>query len=86
MKNKLKSLAKRVLIPLRLTAAAGTGATIQTRIFGLDMITLIISTEEMDDIMKIVKYLEDAGLLIKGVSKTIQNETKNKKVDFSACY
>ena len=86
MKNKLKSLAKRVLMPLRLRAAAGTGATIQTRIFGLGMITLITSNEEMDDIMKIVKYLEDAGLLIKVVSKTIQNETKNKKVDFSACY
>ena len=33
----------------------------------------------MEDIMKIVKYLEDSGLLLKGVSKTIQNEAKERK-------
>ena len=38
--------------------------------------TLIVSNEEMEDIMKIVKSLEDSGLLLKGVSETIQNETK----------
>ena len=38
----------------------------------------------MNDIMKIVKSLKESGLLIKGVSKTIKNEAKNKKVDFSA--
>ena len=42
--------------------------------FGLRMTTLIISNEEMNDIMKMVKFLENAGLLIKGVSKTIENE------------
>ena len=36
--------------------------------------TLIISNEEMNDIIKIVKSLEESGLLIKGVSETIQNE------------
>ena len=36
--------------------------------------TLIISNEEMDDIMEIVKSLEESGLLIKGVSETIKNE------------
>ena len=40
----------------------------------------------MEDIMKIVKSLEDSGLLLKGVSETIQNEAKNKKGDFLACY
>ena len=47
---------------------------------------LIISNEEMNDIMKIVKSLEESGLLIKDVSKAIKNEAKNKKEDFSECY
>ena len=50
------------------------------------MTTLIISNEEMDDIMKIVKSLEESGLLIKDASETIQNEAKNKKVNILACY
>ena len=33
-----------------------------------------------------IKSLESFGLLLKGVSETIQNEAKNKKVDFLACY
>ena len=36
----------------------------------------------MEDIIKIVKSLEDCGLLIKGVSKPIQNETKEQKGRF----
>ena len=50
--------------------------------------TLIISNEEMNDIMKIVKSLEELGLLIKDVSKTIKNEVekKNKKGGFSLSY
>ena len=41
------------------------------------MITLIISNKEMEDnIMKIVKSLEELGLMIKGVSKIIQKEVK----------
>ena len=43
---------------------------------------LIISNDEMEDIMKIVKSLEDAGLLLKGVSETIQNEVKAQKGGF----
>ena len=45
-------------------------------------ITLIISNEELDDIMKIVKSLEDSGLLIKGVSETIKNDAKEQKRGF----
>ena len=45
-------------------------------------ITLIISNEEMNDIMKIVKSLEDSGLLIKGVSETIKNDAKEQKRGF----
>ena len=36
---------------------------------------VIISNEEMEDIMKIIKYLEDSGLLIKGITQTIWNKT-----------
>ena len=42
--------------------------------------------EEIDDIVKIVKSLEDFDLLIKRVSKTIKNEAKEQKMDFLACY
>ena len=41
--------------------------------------SLIISNEEMEDIVKIVKSLEDSVLLIKGVSETIKNEVKEQK-------
>ena len=40
----------------------------------------------MDDILKIDKSLEDSGVLLKGVSETIQNEAKNKEEDFLVCY
>ena len=44
--------------------------------FESGMTTFIISNEEMNDIMKIVKSLEESGLLIKGVSEAIENEQK----------
>ena len=46
------------------------------------MTTLITSNGEMNNIMKIVKSLEDTVLLIKGVSETIQNEIKEQKGEF----
>ena len=46
------------------------------------MNTLIISNEEMNDITKIVKFLEESGLLIKGVSEIIKNEAKEQKGRF----
>ena len=51
--------------------------------FGSDFTTLIISNWEMNDIMKIVKSLEESGFLIKGVSETKKMKQKNKKKD---CY
>ena len=76
-KNVLKPLAESALIPSGLTAAASAiDAAIQKTIYLSGVTTLIISNEEMEDIMKIVKYLEESGLLIKGVSKTIGNEEK----------
>ena len=77
MKNVHKTLAKSVLIPLKLTAIASvTYAAIHKNMFGSGMTTLIIFNEEMNDIMEIVKTLEESGLLIKGVSKTIKNKAK----------
>ena len=46
------------------------------------MTTLIISNDEIHDIIKIVKSLEDSGLLLKGVTKTVQNEVKEQKGGF----
>ena len=46
--------------------------------FGSGMTTLITSNEEMDDIMKISKSLEESGLLVKAVSGTIQNEAREQ--------
>ena len=76
-------LAKNVLAPLGITAAASTiDAGIQKKIHGSGTTTLIISNEEMNDIMKIVQALEDSNILLKGVTKTIKNKTKNKKENF----
>ena len=76
IENLLKPLAKSVLIPLGLTAAAATDVTIHKKMSGSDMTTLIISNEDMNDIMKIIKFLEEFGILPIGVSETIKNEAK----------
>ena len=44
--------------------------------------TLIISNNEIDDIIKIIKSLEDSNLLLKGVTETVQNEIKEQKGGF----
>ena len=76
-------LAKNVLAPLGITAAASAiDAGIQKKIHGSGTTTLIISNEEMNDIMKIVQALEDSNILLKGVTKTIKNETKEQKGGF----
>ena len=84
IKNVIKPLAKSVLIPLGLTAAASAAdAGIHKKILGSgNNITLIISNDEIEDIIKIVKSLEDSGLLLKGVTETIQNEVKEQKGGF----
>ena len=70
IRNALKPLARSVLISLELTTAASeTDTTIHEKMFGSGTTTLITSNEEMDDIMKIVKSLEESGLLIKGVNQ-----------------
>ena len=83
MKNALRPLAKSVLIPLGLTtAASATDAEIHKKIIGSGTATLIISNDAMKDIIKIVKYLEDSGLLLKKVSELIQNEVKEQEGGF----
>ena len=77
MKSVLTPLAKYVLIPLGLSEGiSAADAAIQKKIYGSGTAASIISNEEMKDIMKIVKSLEESGLLIKGVSETIKNEAK----------
>ena len=83
IKNAIKPIAKSVLIPLGLTAAASAAdAGIHKKTLGSGTATLIISNEEMNDIIKIVQALEDSNVLLKGVTKTIKNETKEQKGGF----
>ena len=84
IKNVIKPLAKSALIPLGLTVAASAAdAGIHKKILGSGiMTTLIISSVERVDIIKIVKSLEDSGLLLKGVTETVQNEKKLLKEGF----
>ena len=75
-------LAKNVLAPLGLTAAmSAIDGSIQKKVHGSG-IKLIIEEEDMKDIMKIVEALENSGILLKGVSKTIENETKEQRGGF----
>ena len=83
LKKVIKPLAKSVLIPLGLTAAeSAADAWIHKKILGSGATTLIISNNEMKEIIKIIKSLEYSGLLLKGVSETIQNEAKEQKGGF----
>ena len=86
MKSVITPLAKSVLIPLGLTAAASAAdAGIHKKILGSgrhsssashNTTTLIISNKDIEDLIKIVKSLEDSGLLLKGVTESVQNEVK----------
>ena len=83
IKNVFEPLAKSVLIPLGLTAATSAAvAGIHQKILGSGNTTLIISNDEMEDLIKIVKSLEDSGLLLRGVTETVQNEVKEQKGGF----
>ena len=55
---------------------------LKKKIIGSGTTTLIISNDEMDDILKMVKSVENSGLLLKGVSKTIQHEAKEQRGGF----
>ena len=76
-------LAKNVLAPLGISAAmSAIDGSIKKKMFGSGTTTLIISNDEMNDILKIVKSLENSGLSLKGVSETIQHEAKEQRVRF----
>ena len=87
-KNLFQTLAKSVLIPLGLTAAASAeDVGIHKKISGSGHnTTLMISNDEIQDILKIVKSVKDSGLSLEGVRETVKNEPKNKKEDFLVCY
>ena len=78
IKNVIKPLVKSDFIPLGLTAAASAAdAGIHKKILGSgNTTTLIIPNNEIEDIIRIVKSLEDSGLLLERVTKTVQNEVK----------
>ena len=76
-------LAKNVLAPLGLSAAmSATDGSIKKKMLGSGATTLIIVNDEMDDILKIVKSLENSGVLLKGISETIQHEAKEQRGGF----
>ena len=75
-------LAKNVLAPLGLTAAmSAIDGSIQKNIHGSG-VKLIIEREDMNDIMKIIEALENSSILLKGVSKTTENKTKEQRGGF----
>ena len=75
------------LIPLGLIAAASAAnAGIPNKILGSGSTTLIISNKDINDLIKIVKSLEDSALLLKGVTESIQNEVKEQKDGFLSIY
>ena len=83
IKNIIKLLAKSILIPLGLTAAASAAdAGIQKKIHDSGTTTSVISNEKINDKMKIVQTLEDSNILLERVSETIKNETKEQKGGF----
>ena len=70
------------MIPLGLTASSAANATIQKKIYGSGTTALIISNEEMEDIMNIVKSLQESGLPKKVISETIKSGANEQKADF----
>ena len=77
------SLGKNILAPLGLSAAMSTtDAAIQEKMYGWGNKTLIISDNDMNDLIRIVSALEEHDILLKGTSKTIKNKTKKRKGEF----
>ena len=76
-------LAQNILAPLRITAAAlAIDARIRKKMHGSGTTTLIISNEEMNDIMKIFRALEHSNILLKGITKAVKNETREQRGGF----
>ena len=79
----LKSVVK-PMVMLGLTAAASaTDAAVNKKILESgNYTTLIISNDDIQDLLKIVKSLEDSGILLNGITKTVKDEVKEQKGDF----
>ena len=72
-------MAENVLAPIGITVAeSAIDAGIIKKSHGSGIETLIISNEEMNDIMKIAQALEDSNILLKSITKTIENKTKRR--------
>ena len=88
LNNVINPLTKSILIPLGLTAAASAADSGILKILGSgkhpsrNTTTLIIFNNELEDIIKIVKSLEDFGLLLNRINETIQNEAKEQNGGF----
>ena len=91
IRNILKPLAKSIWIPLGLTASTSiTDAAIHKKMFGSSRpsdlasrnTTVMISNEEMNDIIEIITSLEESGLLIQVVSETMKSDAKEQKGGF----
>ena len=79
----MKTLPECVLITLWLTeAASATDVAFHKKILESGMTAVIICNEKINETMKIVMWLEESGLLMKGVSETIKNEVKEQKRGF----
>ena len=80
--GKLAGPLMKVAMPLAKNVMSAIDGSIKKKMFGSGTTTLIISNDEMDDILKIVKSLEDSNVLLKGVSETLQHEAKEQRGGF----
>ena len=77
------SIGKNILATLESSAAmSATDAAIQKQMYGSGMTALIISNDDLEDLIKIITALEEHDILLKGTTKTIQNETKKQEGGF----
>ena len=78
----LKSVTKALGMLGPTAAASATDAPVNKKILGSGTTTLIISNYEMIEVLKIVKFLEDSGILLKGASETKTNEATEQHDGF----
>ena len=78
----LKSVIKPLGLLVLTAASLAINAGVLKKRYGSGKTTLVISNEEMNDIMKIVQVLENSNILLKDVTQTIKNETKEQKGRF----
>ena len=77
------SIVKNILAPLGLSVAmSATDDAIQKKMYSSGNKALIISNDDLNDLIKIATTLEEHDILLKGTTKTVKNNTKKKKEDF----